>query len=113
MKAIGAKNTFILGLFLSEALLIGLIGSTLAILVGGGGAYIMTDFAPRGPGGGGAAAAHVTPIFIPHDILNVWILSVVLSIASRNISSMESITSLSVRSTKKIGLSTPDQCCYS
>jgi putative ABC transport system permease protein len=83
MKAIGAKNTFILGLFLSEALLIGLIGSTLAILVGGGGAYIMTDFAPRGPGGGGgAAAAHVTPIFIPHDILNVWILSVVLSLAA-------------------------------
>jgi len=34
MKAIGAKNTFILLLFLSEALLIGLIGSTLAIAVG-------------------------------------------------------------------------------
>ena len=81
MKAIGAKNSFILGLFLSEALLIGLIGSTLAILVGGGGAYIMTDFAPPARPGGGAAA-HVTPIFIPHDILNVWILSVVLSIAA-------------------------------
>ena len=53
MKAIGAKNSFILGLFMSEALLIGLIGSTLAILVGGGGAYIMTGLAPvAGPGGG-------------------------------------------------------------
>jgi ABC-type lipoprotein release transport system permease subunit len=31
---------------------------------------------------GGAAAAHVSPIFIPHDILNVWILSVVLSLAA-------------------------------
>ena len=82
MKAIGAKNHFILLLFLSEALLIGLIGSTLAILVGGGGAYIMTDLAPRGPGGGGAAAAHVSPIFIPNDILNVWILSVVLSLVA-------------------------------
>jgi putative ABC transport system permease protein len=81
MKAIGAKSSFILSLFMSEALLIGLIGSTLAILVGGGGAYIMTDLAPRGPGGG-AAAAHVTPIFIPHDILNVWILSMVLSLAA-------------------------------
>ena len=48
MKAIGAKNSFILGLFMSEALLIGLIGSTLAILVGGGGAYIMTGLAPAG-----------------------------------------------------------------
>jgi putative ABC transport system permease protein len=81
MKAIGAKNSFILSLFMSEALLIGLIGSTLAILVGGGGAYIMTDLAPAA-GPGGAAAAHVTPIFIPHDILNVWILSVVLSLAA-------------------------------
>ena len=52
---------FILGLFLSEALLIGLIGSTLAILVGGGGAYIMTDFAPRGPGGGGAGCGSRYP----------------------------------------------------
>jgi putative ABC transport system permease protein len=34
MKAIGAKNRFILLLFLSEALLIGLIGSTLGILTG-------------------------------------------------------------------------------
>ena len=55
MKAIGAKNSFILGLFMSEALLIGLIGSTLAILVGGGGAYIMTGLAPAaGPGGAGS-----------------------------------------------------------
>ncbi|MGB7955747.1 MAG: FtsX-like permease family protein, partial [Candidatus Nitrosopolaris sp.] len=80
MKAIGAKSGFILSLFMSEALFIGLIGSTLAILVGGGGAYIMTDLAPQGSGG--AAAAHVSPIFIPHDILNVWILSVLLSLAA-------------------------------
>ena len=80
MKAIGAKNTFILLLFLSEALLIGLIGSTLGILMGVNLAYILTSFAPHGPGP--AAAAHVTPIFIPHDILNVWILSVMLSLAA-------------------------------
>ena len=34
MKAIGAKNRFILSLFMSEALLIGLLGSTLGILLG-------------------------------------------------------------------------------
>jgi putative ABC transport system permease protein len=48
MKAIGAKSRFILTLFLSEALLIGMIGSTLGILSGMGGSYILTSgFAPR------------------------------------------------------------------
>lgn len=81
MKAIGAKNTFILSLFMSEALLIGLIGSTLGIIMGVNLAYMLTGFAPHGPGPGGAAA-HVNPIFIPKDILNVWILSVILSLAA-------------------------------
>ncbi len=82
MKAIGAKSGFILSLFMSEALFVGPIGSTLGILMGIMGAYIMTGFAPGIAGGGGAAAAHVSPIFIPHDILNVWILSVALSLAA-------------------------------
>ncbi len=81
MKAIGAKNSFILYLFMSEALLIGLIGSSLAIVMGMNLAYMLTGFAPHTPGGGGAAA-HITPIFVPHDILNVWILSVLLSLAA-------------------------------
>jgi len=81
MKAIGAKSSFILSLFMSEALLIGLMGSTLGILMGVMGAYIMTEFAPGNPGGG-AVAAHISPIFIPQDILNVWILSVILSPAA-------------------------------
>jgi putative ABC transport system permease protein len=81
MKAIGAKGSFILSLFMSEALLIGLIGSTLAIVMGVNLAYILTGFAPHAPGGGGAAA-HITPVFVPRDILNVWILSVFLSLAA-------------------------------
>jgi putative ABC transport system permease protein len=69
MKAIGAKPRFILSLFLSEALLIGLIGSTMGILIGISGAYILTDLAPRTPGfgGGGAAGSHISPILIPND----------------------------------------------
>jgi ABC-type lipoprotein release transport system permease subunit len=51
MKAIGAKSVFILSLFMSEALFIGLIGSTLGILMGIMGAYIMTGFAPGIAGG--------------------------------------------------------------
>jgi putative ABC transport system permease protein len=90
MKAIGAKNMFILSLFMSEALLIGLIGSTLGIVMGVNLAYILTGFSPGGGGpgggggggGGGGAATHVSPIFIPNDVLNVWILSVILSLAA-------------------------------
>ena len=85
MKAIGAKPGFILSLFLSEALLIGLIGSTLGILMGISGAYVLTDLAPRTPGFGGGGAEgrpHISPTFIPNDLLNVWILSLLLSIGA-------------------------------
>ncbi len=58
MKAIGAKARFILSLFLTEALLIGLVGSTLGLLMGGVGAYIMTDFVLASTGG--RAAAHTS-----------------------------------------------------
>jgi len=85
MKAIGAKNRFILSLFLSEALLIGLIGSTLGIFMGFSGAYILTDLGPRAGGFGGppgSSPPHITPVFMPNDLLNVWILSVFLSLGA-------------------------------
>src|SRR5215469_9582587 len=64
MKAIGAKNLFILALFLCEALLIGLLGATSGIFLGIGGAYALSGIAPQptsGPGGGGGGGppAHV------------------------------------------------------
>jgi putative ABC transport system permease protein len=84
MKAIGAKSRFILTLFLTEALFIGILGSTFGILSGIGGAYILTSgFAPSSPGqggGGGAAASHIDPVFVPTDLFNVWILSTILSL---------------------------------
>jgi putative ABC transport system permease protein len=86
MKAIGAKSRFILTLFLTEALFIGLIGSTFGILSGIGGAYLLTSgFAPNVPGqggGGGGAASHINPVFVPDDLLNVWALSTVLSLGA-------------------------------
>jgi putative ABC transport system permease protein len=87
MKAIGAKSRFILILFLSEALLIGIIGASVGLVTGMGGACLLTTgFAPRGPdtGGGqpGAPAPHFNPLFVADQLLNVWILSVSLSIAS-------------------------------
>ena len=67
MKAIGAKNRFILALFLSEALIIGLLGSTLGLVVGVAGAYILTS-GMLGAGGGSPGSGSVgggAPILLP------------------------------------------------
>ncbi len=89
MKAIGAKNIFILALFMSEALLIGLLGATFGVLMGIGGAYLLSGIAPHstlGPGGGGGGGTsthvHIDPIFIPSDLFHVWVLSLLLSLAA-------------------------------
>jgi putative ABC transport system permease protein len=82
MKAIGAKNRFILTLFLTEALFIGILGSTFGILTGIGGAYILTSgFAPNTPGGG-PISPHITPAFVLSDLFNVWNLSILLSLGA-------------------------------
>jgi putative ABC transport system permease protein len=84
MKAIGAKSTFILALFMSEAFLIGILGATSGVLIGIAGGYVLSGIVPHsasGPGGGGAAA-HADPIFVPSDLLHVWSLSLLLSIAA-------------------------------
>jgi putative ABC transport system permease protein len=86
IKAIGASRMFILLMFLFEALMIGLLGSSLGVLSGVAGAYALSSGggAPGpgfgGGGPGGANRPHVTPIFIPADVANVWTLSVILSI---------------------------------
>src|SRR5918994_160951 len=50
LKAIGAKNSTILGLFLFEALLIGIMGASLGLVAGIGMGYLL---ASASPGGGG------------------------------------------------------------
>src|SRR5215469_5676169 len=87
MKAIGAKNTFILALFMSEAFLIGILGATSGVLIGIAGGYVLSEMVPHsasgpGGGGGGGAPAHADPIFVPSDLLRVWSLSPLLSIAA-------------------------------
>jgi putative ABC transport system permease protein len=87
MKAIGAKSRFILALFLSEALIIGLLGSTLGLVTGIAGAYILTSGVFGAGGGGGGSpgsggATHFAPIFLSNDLLNVWFLSLSLSIVA-------------------------------
>jgi putative ABC transport system permease protein len=87
MKAIGAKSWFILSMFLSEALLIGFIGSTLGLSSGVGMAYMLASGfgasgGAGGHGGGGEAAPHITPIFLPNDLLYVWTLSLSISLVA-------------------------------
>lgn len=98
IKAIGAARIFILLMFLFEAMMIGLIGSTLGVASGMAGGYALSSSGgapgpgfgggggggPGGAGGGGGAVSRpqIMPIFIPRDVVNVWMLSVILSIVA-------------------------------
>jgi putative ABC transport system permease protein len=81
MKAIGAKPWFILSMFLSDAVLIGLIGATVGIGAGIGLAYLLSELGASG-GGSAAAASHIAPIFLPNDLVRVWLLSVSITLAA-------------------------------
>ena len=91
LKAIGAQKTLILSLFLMEAIIIGIVGSTLGITTGIGGAYAMSSFTggPGGSRGGGGPGGnnnvsqpHMAPVFLTGDLLSVWILSFVISVVA-------------------------------
>jgi putative ABC transport system permease protein len=88
MKAIGAKPLFILSMFLSDAVLIGLIRSTMGICTRIGLAYLLSA---SGASEGGhpplhhiitAADTHITPIFLTNDLVRVWILSLTVTLAA-------------------------------
>jgi putative ABC transport system permease protein len=80
MKAIGAKPWFILSMFLSDAVLIGLMGATTGICTGIGLAYVLS--ASGASVGGQSAASHIAPIFIPNDLVRVWLLSLAIALAA-------------------------------
>jgi putative ABC transport system permease protein len=83
MKAIGAKPWFILSMFLSDAVLIGFMGASTGICAGIGLAYILSASGASVGGHSRAAAdSHITPIFIPSDLIRVWILSLTIAIAA-------------------------------
>lgn len=85
MKAIGAQNSAILALFLVEAGLIGVMGASLGVITGILGGYAMTGFSSSGgggPGGFGASISSFPPIFLPLDLVKVWLLSVGLAVAA-------------------------------
>lgn len=104
LKAIGAKNITILGLFLIEAVLIGIIGATLGLGAGIGMGYMLVSSSPGGgtsdEGESGATssgssggdtqtstqerqqAESFTPVFLVEDMMRVWIISVGLSMVA-------------------------------
>lgn len=79
MKAIGAQNTEILALFLVEAALIGILGASSGTIIGIIGGYVMAIFTTTTPTGGGPAV-HIPPIYVPMDLIKVWLLSLGLSV---------------------------------
>ncbi len=84
MKAIGAQNSNVLGLFMAEALMIGILGATSGLLLGIAGGYVLTAGigSAGGPEGGDASNApmNISPVFLPADLANVWGISVGLSL---------------------------------
>jgi putative ABC transport system permease protein len=74
LKAIGAQGTTILILFLVEAIIIGILGGSIGLLAGIGGGYMLTR---AGPGAG--EGPPLEPIYLPMDMVRVWVTSVVLS----------------------------------
>jgi putative ABC transport system permease protein len=78
MKAIGAQSRTILSLFMIEALLIGILGATLGIIVGIIAGYTLGSSLNTGIPG----SSSIEPIFLPLDLLKVWLLSTGLSVTA-------------------------------
>jgi len=74
MKAIGAQSNDVLSLFLSEAIIIGVIGASAGLIVGIIGGFVLT--AAMTSGGSGPT---ITAVFFPQDLAMIWFLSVGLS----------------------------------
>jgi putative ABC transport system permease protein len=104
LKALGATNLIVLGLFLMEAVLIGVIGASLGLAAGIGMGYMLVSSSPGGGEGtdengnatdraGSSAgdddtqtstgetqqAETFAPVFLGEDMIRVWVTSVGLS----------------------------------
>jgi putative ABC transport system permease protein len=83
MKAIGAQNSTVLSLFMTEALIIGILGATSGLLAGMAGGYVLIAglSSAGGPGGdAGGGPGNISPVFLPTDLATVWGISVGLSL---------------------------------
>ena len=77
LKALGFKNSHILAMFLSEALIIGLIGGSLGLLAGYLGANFLLARPIRfGPGPG----VFIQPLFQAETLILIWVFTLVVSL---------------------------------
>jgi putative ABC transport system permease protein len=75
LKAIGFSNSLIMRLFLNEAVIIGVVGGGIGMILGVGLAFAMRRFFA------GEFAA-INPIFTPQTFIFTWVLCLVLSVIS-------------------------------
>jgi len=92
LKALGFKKWMIIGIFINEAVLIGMIGGVVGDLAGMGLAYVLQSLlgglglrtsmggVGMGPGGGMGMQGSVTPVFTPEMLIFVWGFCAALSI---------------------------------
>ena len=76
MKAMGAQKAFILGLFLIEGLVIGILGVTVGSIVGIGGGFALVAGFSSGEG------PSISPAFLLGDLATIWLLSLSLSVVA-------------------------------
>jgi putative ABC transport system permease protein len=88
---LGATKINILAFFLTESLLIGLIGATLGILIGIGGGYVLSSLASQNEND-----QPITPIYLAENLLIVWIISVILSTVAGLLPSLKASKTLPI-----------------
>jgi len=91
LKALGATNMNILALFLTESILIGLIGATFGILIGIGAGYLLSTGTSQNEND-----QPITPIYLAENLLSVWIVSVFLSTISGLLPSLKASKTLPI-----------------
>ncbi|MEM1525358.1 MAG: FtsX-like permease family protein, partial [Nitrososphaerales archaeon] len=74
LKALGCRNRDILLMFLSEAIIMGIIGGILGLIGGIIGSHILLKIV-----GFGNITQNFTPIFLIQDLISTWIIAIVVS----------------------------------
>lgn len=76
LKALGFKNWHVLVMFLSEALIVGLIGGSFGLMAGYFGAYILL----MSPINIGLREVLIQPLFQPESLVFVWLFTLAVSL---------------------------------
>lgn len=95
LKAIGARDTYVLALFLVEALLIGILGASSGLFTGIAFGYLLSSGVGSGDQGG------VTPVYTAPDLARVWAITVGLSFLAGLFPSLKAARMLPILALKR------------